>query len=146
MTGANPKIVSYNASTVKFYNATSSLVVVLKTKTVVACYNAGVVGSCKFQSRRICFRIKILSNRSRKIFELASPYDRDGVELSVRGFKWHKVGQSYEFRSRLATRKVGQRFADIFLDIGIRVARLYSVQHTKTGKIYQITPKYTKCP
>jgi hypothetical protein len=28
----------------------------------------------------------------------------------------------------------------------VRVARFFSVQHTKTGKIYQMTTEFSKCP
>jgi hypothetical protein len=30
--------------------------------------------------------------------------------------------------------------------VASRVARVFLVQHTKTGKIYQMASKYTKCP
>jgi hypothetical protein len=59
--GANPTIVSFIASTVQIYNAKSSLVCFWKQKYFLlhtlknapAFYNAGVVCSCKFRSRRI---------------------------------------------------------------------------------------------
>jgi hypothetical protein len=34
----------------------------------------------------------------------------------------------------------------LFYGFSCRVARFFFLQHTKTGKIYQITTKYTKCP
>jgi hypothetical protein len=49
----------YNASVVKIYNATNSIarfltrIIFLLCKIALAYYNAGVVGSCKFKSRRI---------------------------------------------------------------------------------------------
>jgi hypothetical protein len=36
--------------------------------------------------------------------------------------------------------------ADALALVGYRVARFFLVQKTKTGKIYQITTNYTKCP
>jgi hypothetical protein len=56
---ANPPITSYNAGVVNFYNATGSLarfeiiIIFFFLKNVLAYYNAGVVPSCKFKSRRI---------------------------------------------------------------------------------------------
>jgi hypothetical protein len=48
---------SYNASVVKIYNITGTLVRLEKNhstlKTALAYYNAGIVPSCKFRSRRI---------------------------------------------------------------------------------------------
>jgi hypothetical protein len=59
--GANPTIASDNASVVNFYNATGSLarsdnnlISLIKTlKPTTYTYSAGVVPSCKFDSRRI---------------------------------------------------------------------------------------------
>jgi hypothetical protein len=53
--GANPTIVSYKASVVKAYNATSNLVrfenifFSCTFKNALPCHNAGVVPSCKFR-------------------------------------------------------------------------------------------------
>jgi hypothetical protein len=56
---ANPIITSYNASVVKIYNGTKSIkrflnkIIFIRCKHVLAYYNAGVVHSCNFKSRRI---------------------------------------------------------------------------------------------
>jgi hypothetical protein len=61
-------------------------------------------------------------------------------------------GREREGESEICTTKRKRKF-DFRAAINIeevlslaRVARFFLVQNTKTGKIYQITTNYTKCP
>jgi hypothetical protein len=61
---------------------------------------------------------------------------------------------SYTFKNALAYYHAGvvavnSKIAGLAPTVSLllrRVARFFLVQNTKTGKIYQITTNYTKCP
>jgi hypothetical protein len=65
---------------------------------------------------------------------------KERLRLELHGHTLHCVGGKFVRGDRIDVRgKHG-------VEAVIRVARFFLVQNTKTGKIYQISTNYTKCP